>query len=36
MYLHAHGFVYPYRTSILELNWDEEQIIDQMFIISHF
>ena len=36
MYLHAHGLVYPYRTSILESNWDEEEIIDQMFIISHF
>ena len=36
MYLHAHGFVYPYRTSILESNWDQEQIINQMLIISHF
>ena len=36
MYLHVHGFVYPYRTSILESNWDEDEIINQMFIISHF
>ena len=36
MHLHVHRFVYPYRTSILELNWDQEQIINQIFIISHF
>ena len=36
MYLHVHVFVYPYRISILESNWDEDEIIDQMFIISHF
>ena len=36
MYLHIHRFVYPYHTSILEVNWDEEQIINQIFIISHF
>ena len=36
MYSHAHGFVYPYHTSILQLNWNQEQIINQIFIISHF
>ena len=36
MYSHAHGFVYPYHTSILESNWNQEQIINQIFIISHF
>ena len=36
MYLHVHGFVYPYRTSILQPNWNQEQIINQIFIISHF
>ena len=36
MHSHAHRFVYPYRTSILESNWDQEQIINQMLIISHF
>ena len=36
MYSHVHGFVYPYRISILESNWIQEQIINQMFIISHF
>ena len=33
---HIHGFFYPYHTSILEPNWNQEQIIDQIFIISHF
>ena len=33
---HLHELVYPYHTSILEVNWDEEQIINQMLIISHF
>ena len=33
---HAHRFVYLYRISILESNWDEDEIIDQIFIISHF
>ena len=33
---HLHELVYPYHTSILEVNWDEEEIIDQIFIISHF
>ena len=36
MYSHVHGFVYPYHTSILEPNWNQEEIINQMFIISHF
>ena len=36
MHSHVHGFVYPYRISILQLNWDQEQIINQIFIISHF
>ena len=36
MHWHVHGFVYPYRISILESNWIQEQIINQMFIISHF
>ena len=36
MYLHAHGLVYPYWTSILKPNWIQEQITDQMLIISHF
>ena len=36
MYLHIHRFVYPYHTSILQLNWNQEQIINQIFIISHF
>ena len=33
---HIHGFVYPYHTSILQSNWNQEQIINQIFIISHF
>ena len=36
MHSHVHGFVYPYRISILEPNWIQEQIINQIFIISHF
>ena len=36
MYLHVHGFVYPNIAVIWESNWDEDEIIDQMFIISHF
>ena len=36
MYLHVHGLVHPYRTFILQLNWNQEQIINQIFIISHF
>ena len=36
MHSHVHSFVYPYRTSILEVNWIQEEIINQMFIISHF
>ena len=36
MYSHAHGFVYPYHTSIWESNWIQEQIINQIIIISHF
>ena len=33
---HMHGFVYPYHTFILQPNWNQEQIINQIFIISHF
>ena len=33
---HAHSFVYPYHTFILQPNWIQEQIINQIFIISHF
>ena len=33
---HVHEFVYPYHTSILQSNWNQEQIIKQIFIISHF
>ena len=36
MHSHVHGLVYPYRISILEVNWDEDEIINQIFIISHF
>ena len=36
MYSHVHGFVYPNIAVIWESNWDEKEIIDQMFIISHF
>ena len=36
MHSHSHGFVYPYHTSILQSNWNQEQIINQIFIISHF
>ena len=36
MHWHVHGFVYPYHTSILEVNWDQKEIINQIFIISHF
>ena len=36
MYSHVHGLVYPYHTSIWESNWDDDEIIDQIFIISHF
>ena len=36
MYSHIHGLVHPYRTPILEPNWIQEQIVNQMFIISHF
>ena len=33
---HVHSLVYPYHTSILQPNWIQEQIINQIFIISHF
>ena len=33
---HVHSLVYPYHTSILQSNWNQEQIINQIFIISHF
>ena len=36
MHSHIHRFVYPYHTSILQPNWIQEQIINQIFIISHF
>ena len=36
MHSHIHGFVYPYHTFILQPNWNQEQIINQIFIISHF
>ena len=36
MHSHVHGFVYPYHASILQPNWNQEQIINQIFIISHF
>ena len=36
MHSHIHSFVYPYHTSILEVNWIQEEIINQIFIISHF
>ena len=36
MHSHIHGLVYPYHTFILQPNWNQEQIINQIFIISHF